>query len=784
MRPPYPLIFFCSFITLSFEILLIRIFSIRLSYHYASLIISISMAGLVIGSLLVFFKQKTFLLYNLSSSKLLQFASIALAVSCPAIFMLLSFIPLDHVRMLWEEIQVVYLVLFILFCTIPFFLYGIFISSALLVWRDRANKVYASDLLGGAGGILLVVMLMNAFKIEYVLVILTVAMSTVILSGLEKAFSQLVMGSILFGLCLIIVLDASAFKISPYKGLTQALKDDGARHVTTLYSSHSRLDLFENPLMKFAPGLSLSFRKHIPKGLGMALDGEIVGVVMERKDLKEYDFISYVPSALPYLLIQPENVVIIGARNSIDLLQPDYFGASRVSVAEHDASVIKALALKRENRGLIQMPVFSGSGRNLLRNLPQDLGLIFLSRTGFFPAGSFGLQEDYDLTIEAITTYMKWLKNNGVLFIQMFLLPPPRIELRLAKNIKAALKKTGIQEVDKYLLIYRSWDTINFLIKRDGFSETDFSKVSQFLASRQFDLIYPYMTGQEKFITGVDYQGLFYGILADKSSVEFSSLYTFDIRETTDDRPFFHYFLRQGKFGDVYRLSGRKWAYFLHEGMYLPFVLIFLIFLAICIFGIALILSRSLVSPLDTRNSELAPGSLLYFALIGFAFMFVEVFFIHRLMLPFGSPVKAFSITLVTILMSAGIGSLLAGFVVGKKMMWIIGMAPLSILASYVLFDLVDETPLSAVFMVPIGIALGFFFPFGLRFLVREKTGGVPLAYAANGAASIIAPSLASIVAIAYGCSILLILAAILYTSAIVILLLVVSRISKTSQYP
>jgi hypothetical protein len=164
--------------------------------------------------------------------------------------------------------------------------------------------------------------------------------------------------------------------------------------------------------------------------------------------------------------------------------------------------------------------------------------------------------------------------------------------------------------------------------------------------------------------------------------------------------------------------------------------------------------------------------------------MFVEVFFIHRLMLPFGSPVKAFSITLVTILMSAGIGSLLAGFVVGKKMMWIIGMAPLSILASYVLFDLVDETPLSAVFMVPIGIALGFFFPFGLRFLVREKTGGVPLAYAANGAASIIAPSLASIVAIAYGCSILLILAAILYTSAIVILLLVVSRISKTSQYP
>jgi hypothetical protein len=750
------------------------------------------MAGLVIGSLLVFFKQKTVLLYNLSSSKLLRFASIAIAVSCPAIFILLSFIPLDHVRMLWEEAQVVYLVLFILFCTIPFFLYGVFISSALLVWRDRANRIYASDLTGGAGGILLVVMLMNAFKIEYVLVIMTVVMGAVILSGLERAFSRIVMGSILFGLCLIIVLGASDFKISPYKGLAQALKDDGARHVITLHSSHSRLDLFENSRMKFAPGLSLSFREHIPKGLGMALDGEIAGVVMDRKELGAYDFLSYVPSALPYLLIQPKNVVIIGARNSIDLLQPSYFGASRVSLAEHDVSVIKALAFQSESLSLIQMPVFPGSGRNLLRNLPQDLDLIFLSRTGFFPSGSFGLQEDYDLTVEAITTYIKWLKDNGVLFIQMFLLPPPRAELRFARNIKVALKKMGIQEADRHLLIYRSWDTVNFLIKRDGFSEADFTKVSQFLVNRQFDLLYPYMTGQEKFITGLDYQGFFHGILADESSADFSSSYTFDIRETTDDRPFFHYFLRQSKIGEVYNLSGRKWAYFLHEGMALPFVLIFLIFLAICIFLIAFFISRASGRNTKNRSSPAADAKrpallnaqlpmLAYFSLIGFAFMFVEVFFIHRLILPFGSPVKAFSITLVAILLSSGIGSLITGWLVERKFMWVIGLAPLFILANYFLFDLVDETALSAVFIIPIGIVFGFFFPVGLRFLVSHETG-VPLAYAANGAASIIAPSLASVVAVAYGCNVLLILAAILYALAILIMLLVVLRISKAPE--
>jgi hypothetical protein len=228
--------------------------------------------------------------------------------------------------------------------------------------------------------------------------------------------------------------------------------------------------------------------------------------------------------------------------------------------------------------------------------------------------------------------------------------------------------------------------------------------------------------------------------------------------------------------------------------MALPFVLIFLIFLAICIFLIAFFISRASGCDTENRSSPAADAKhppllnaqlpmLAYFSLIGFAFMFVEVFFIHRLILPFGSPVKAFSITLVTILMSAGTGSLLAGLVVGKKMMWLIGMAPLSIFACYFLFDLVDETALSAFFMVPIGIVLGLFFPVGLRFLVREKTGGVPLAYAANGAASIIAPSLASVVAVTYGCNILLALAAILYILAIVIILLVVPKISKTSQY-
>jgi len=782
MRTPYPLVFASSLSVLSFELLLIRIFTIRLSYHYASLIISLSMAGLVIGGLSVYYMQNSGRFNNFLSSQPLNFFAAALAVSYPSVFLLFSVIPLDHARMLWEHLQILYLVLFIALCAFPFFLYGVIISLALSAWKKRANKIYAGDLLGGAAGLLFVVLFMSYLKVEYVLLISTGIVGFVIVLRLEKNVSRIALASILLVLCLPIGSGMATLTISPYKGLTQALKDDDARHISTIYSSHSRLDLFENPRMKFAPGLSLAYTGQVPKGMGISLDGDIAGVVIDEKGLMKYDFFLYVPSALPYLLVHPEKVVIIGAKNSIDLLQPGYFGTPNVYAAEYDASVLNLLSTQQWVTRPNPVSIFDGSGRNLLKKFPKEIGLIFVSKTGFYPSGSFGLQEDYDLTVEAIETYLTRMKDGGVLFIQMFLLPPPRYELRLVKNIHAALKRTGIQEIHKHLIIYRSWDTVNFLVKKDGFSEEDFDKTRQFLTSRQFDLLYPDYPGQEQFITGLDYKGLFRQVLQSESQTDFGSSYTFDIRETTDDRPFFHSFLKIGTMREIYENTGRKWVYFLHEGMFLPFILIFLILLALSIFAITFFLSRGRSYKPETHNPKLITHSLMYFVLIGFAFMFVEVFFIHRLILPFGSPMRAFSITLVTILLSAGIGSMATGWIAGRKMMWVMGLAPLLAVACYSLFDLIDEAVVSAVFMVPIGIVLGFFFPVGLRFLISEETGGVPLAYAANGAASIIAPSLASLLAVAYGCNILLILAAFLYALAVVLVFPSVLRTSRSSE--
>jgi hypothetical protein len=90
-------------------------------------------------------------------------------------------------------------------------------------------------------------------------------------------------------------------ELSPFKGLMQALQEEGSRSVATRYSFDARLDLFENPRMKSAPGLSLSYAEPIPRGLGMALDGDILGVVLDEQRLSTYEFFRFMPVTMPYL---------------------------------------------------------------------------------------------------------------------------------------------------------------------------------------------------------------------------------------------------------------------------------------------------------------------------------------------------------------------------------------------------------------------------------------------------------------------------------------------------
>lgn len=757
------IVFFSSLTTLAFEIVLIRIFSIRFSYHYASLIISIAMTGLVFGGIAVFLKKDLFSRIGIEK------CAASLSLSCPLIFIMSYFIPMDYYKILWERIQIFYLFFFMAGCSVPFFFYAIILSLALSFNPSASPKIYAVDLAGASTGVVVAVISMDHMSPDCIIAIPPMFLAALLVLQIKGNLQKLVFSSAVLFLSVLVVSGQFAVNLSPYKGLMQALKEDGSRHIGTGYSSHSRLDIFENPRMKFAPGLSLRYVKPVPQGFGIALDGEIAGVILDERSISDNGFLSYMPSSLPYFLKTPEKVMVIGFRNSVDVLAPHYFGAKNITLVEKDHSVVKFLFSQYPGDSIYNKHLYESSGRIFLRKHKEYFDIISLSRTGFYPSGTFGLREDYELTVEALQTYLSFLKEDGMLSIQMFLLPPARYEPRMMNNIIKTLENERIIISNKHLLIFRSWDTINFLIKKNGFSPKELNAINMFLGSRNFDTIYGDKHSDTQFITGVDYAYMFENLLDKDKRDSFINDYPFDIAATSDNRPFFHYFFKANTLRELYDLSGKKWSYFIHEGMALPFIILFQVLISLFAFASLFILSRFGKNPVSRRNltNPIPSFYLLYFIFIGFAFMFVEMFFIHRLILTYGFPVRAFSITLVVLLSSSGIGSLICGYLSNKNAVRIMSGAPLVILFYFFVLTSAPGKIDSFYFLILPGFFLGFFFPAGIRIFCGGNARTVPVFYAVNGAASITAPLLASSIAAAYGLNILLLLAFFLYGTAL-----------------
>ena len=73
----------------------------------------------------------------------------------------------------------------------------------------------------------------------------------------------------------------------------------------------------------------------------------------------------------------------------------------------------------------------------------------------------------------------------------------------------------------------------------------------------------------------------------------------------------------------------------------------------------------------------------------------------------------------------------------------------------------------SAILIVlPLGILIGLFFPLGLRALDRRRPGSVPLAWAVNGIASVMASIISIMVSMTWGFRMVLVLALSLYVVA------------------
>ncbi|MEW6215571.1 MAG: hypothetical protein AB1478_10290, partial [Nitrospirota bacterium] len=174
-------IFLCSFSTLAYEITLTRIFSISLWYHFAFMIISIAMLGIGASGTVLSLYPKIRNLNNIGIYSLLLGIGISLS------YLLSNQIPFDPVRLSWARTQLLYIGLYYITLSIPFFFTGLIIATAFSCISEKSGLVYGADLLGagmGSAGILYLMTITGPDKAVFI--ISSIALSASLITGRKR----------------------------------------------------------------------------------------------------------------------------------------------------------------------------------------------------------------------------------------------------------------------------------------------------------------------------------------------------------------------------------------------------------------------------------------------------------------------------------------------------------------------------------------------------------------------------------------------------------------------
>ena len=156
--------------------------------------------------------------------------------------------------------------------------------------------------------------------------------------------------------------------------------------------------------------------------------------------------------------------------------------------------------------------------------------------------------------------------------------------------------------------------------------------------------------------------------------------------------------------------------------------------------------------------------------------MFVEIALMQKMILFLGHPTYAVTVVLSTLLGGAGVGSLLGDRLLQltpaslmRLLAALIGLLLLDMAASQWLLGALLGLPFAArvavaiALLFPLAITLGMPFPLGMRLLSERSPELLPWAWSINAFLSVLSSTLSIILAMAFGFSVVLWIAAGLY---------------------
>jgi SAM-dependent methyltransferase len=788
--------FLISSAAIGYEILLMRLLSIVQWHHFAYMIISLALLGYGVSGTLIAVGSKSLL-----PRFELAFATSALlfCITMVLCFAIGQRIPFNALDVVWNPRQLIFLSGIYLVFFVPFFFAASCIGLAFACLREHVSRIYLFDLLGAGLGALAVVValfLMPPQQALKLIAILALAASAILSLTTRLRWQKVLIvaqAAILAVLLFFLPQSLLELRISPFKSLPQALQviDTG---VLGQYSNPlGLLTVVESPTIPFrdAPGLSFSARSLPPEQLAVFTDGDAMSVITAYDgNMEPLAYMRDLTAALPYQLLETPKVLILGAGGGADVLLALYHGAREIDAVELNPLMTQLVeSTHADFAGHLyddkRVDLHIGEARGFVAKQEKRYDLIQVALLDSFSASGSGVQtlnESYLYTVEAIIEYLRHLEPGGILAITRWLRIPPRDSLKLFATAAEALKQSGKTAPDRRLAMIRSWNTVTLLVRNEVFSLQDIERIRNFSRTRSFDTgFYPGMAVAESNAFNVLAEPyLFAGatsLLGDHAS-EFIERYKFDIRPATDDRPYFFHFFKWSSLRETLTLRKRGGAGLIEWG----YLILIATLVQAVIAGAVLIL---LPLTLSKRKWPGGTGPRMggYFFVLGLAFMFVEIAFIQKLILFLSHPLYSVAVVLSGFLVFAGLGSgystrftaRLAGYRYPAVGMVVIGITAIALVyiallphlfAALVGLPDIAKVAVSLLLIAPLAFCMGMPFPIGLKRLATDAGEFIPWAWGLNGFASVVSASLATLLAIQFGFTVVVLLALGLYLFA------------------
>lgn len=781
------------------EIAYTRVFSFKVYYYFTYVILGVALLGLGSGGVLVAISQR---LRASDPARLIPALCLAAGASVGLGYAVIAPLALNVSQITVLPVELLKLVGAMALLGLPFLCTGIAVSTMLGARPAEVSRLYGADLLGAGLGCTACIPLLQVLTPPGT-ILLSAALFAV--SGLRLAVGRPALVLACVGVGVVSLAGALLHDRlpDPTTDVAKQLEEyrDGGLILHSAWDPVFRVDVSKHPLR---PDLYVLHHDGLPGS----------GIHRFRGDPAKHLGFLRDPRVLPFAALgKGARVLIVGAAGGHEILASLFFEAREITALELNPVTVDLLTGRYADfAGRLhedpRVTLINAEARSYLKGHGGRYDLIWFVAPDSYAAmnastsAAFVLSESYLYTVEMLREALAHLAPGGVVcaqFGERDYESRPKRTLRYLSTARAAFREQDLGPLSDHALVATAAGLPPFaeatvLLRNQPFEPQQIEHFAQWAGNldggRVRHLAAPTTGGSGTIAPTSDGDAVARLLAAPDASLDaFYAALPFNGRPVVDDSPFFWHFVR---FRDAARapfeMGGAEndWEEAIGEQLML------VLLATISVFAAVLLLLPFVAIRDVWRQVPYKAAAGVYFAALGLGFMFIEVCLIQMFTLFLGYPTYSLSVTLFAILVFSGLGSLASARYTGRRNRTLLQLG--GVLALLVVFYrsglpfLIEELvwlPLgvriatAAALIAPLGLCLGAFMPLGLARVAALGAYGreyVAWAWAVNGFFSVMASILSTILAMAFGFQLVLLVALAVYAVGIASLMQIPER--------